>query len=92
MGRKVPYRYEFGVCGSGVEMSVMTDYVRFFFNGFKLNRFVIFLIINLGFRATDNVKVPFMVSDSQNRRVVLTVSQCEKGFIAFQNSPFHVSI
>ena len=55
-------------------MSVMTDNVRFFFNGFKLNSFVIFLIINPKFRATDNVKVPFMVSDSQNRRVVLLAS------------------
>lgn len=74
MGRKVPYRYEFGVCGSGVEMSVMTDNVRFFFNGFKLNRFVIILILNPRFRATDNVKVPFMVPDNHNRRMVLSVS------------------
>lgn len=74
MGRKIPYRYEFGVCGCGVEMSVMTDNVRFFFNGFKLNRFVIFLIINLRFGATDNVKVPFMVSDNQNRLMILSAS------------------
>lgn len=55
-------------------MSVMTDNVRFFFNGFKLNRFVIFLIINLRFGATDNVKVPFMVSDNQNRLMILSAS------------------
>ena len=55
-------------------MSVMTDNVRFFFNGFKLNRFVIILILNPRFRATDNVKVPFMVSDNHNRRMVLSAS------------------
>ncbi len=55
-------------------MSVMTDNVRFFFNGFKLNRFVIILILNPRFRATDNVKVPFMVPDNHNRRMVLSAS------------------
>lgn len=39
-------------------MSVITDNLRSFFNGFKLNRFVTILILNLRFRAMDNVKVP----------------------------------